>query len=360
MVHLVRCDIRHPVRVVDDFFRLRIQPAVAFDQSDAVCRSAADPRLTDKIRIACQCIGILRELCFKETLGQHMTERSPHIAPMLLISMERVLHQIVGVLASRVREAGRVQLGAAAAISIIDLDRAARCAGPVAAVGIARDHRVDVRGVFLVLVSDGSAELRREVFIRCRQRERHSGSVGFFLLYNASVLQLNGHSSYSLFRDKKAVHKPVCRTLTWRGLAKTEGIKNRLDLYRVKTIAVGHIRVGFRHRRIQKRKSGTHLLDMIPEFCGYFCRVAHTIEGRSYRLVVVIRTSGSNGAQECDEYNDWRENCDQRPSHAFAQLFVREHCRRGFCDHACRYCHQRPPAVPNSFSLYEGACTSNR
>ena len=41
-------------------------------------------------------------------------------------------------------------------------------------------------------------------------------------------------------------------------------------------------------RQIQKRKSGTHLLNMIPEFCGYFCRVAHTIEGRSYLSLIHI------------------------------------------------------------------------
>ena len=34
---------------------------------------------------------------------------------------------------------------------------------------------------------------------------------------------------------------------------------------------------------------------MMPEFCGYFCRVAHAIEGRSYCLIIVIRASGANG-----------------------------------------------------------------
>ena len=136
--------------------------------------------------------------------------------------------------------------------------------------------------------------------------------------------------------------------------------KRMLETNRVKAVSAFRLPIDGSHCRIQKRKSGTHLLDMIPEFCGYFCRVAHAIESRSYRLVVVIRASGANGAQKCDEHNDWRENCDQRPSHTFAQLFVREHRRRGFCDHACRYCHQRPPAVPNSFSLYAGACTSSR
>ena len=88
---------------------------------------------------------------------------------MLLIGMDGVLHQIVGVLASRVREAGRVQSRAAGSAAVVDLNCAARRAGPVAAVGIARDHRVDVRGVFLVLVGDSPTELCRKIFIRCRQ-----------------------------------------------------------------------------------------------------------------------------------------------------------------------------------------------
>ena len=37
---------------------------------------------------------------------------------------------------------------------------------------------------------------------------------------------------------------------------------------------------------------------MIPEFCGYFCRIVHAIEGRSYCLIVVIRTSGANRTQK--------------------------------------------------------------
>ena len=98
MIHFIRRDIRHTVRVVDDFFRLRIQPAVALDESDAVRRSAADPRLADEICIASKSIRILRQLRFKQALGQHMTERSPDVAPVFFVGVNGVLHQIVGVL----------------------------------------------------------------------------------------------------------------------------------------------------------------------------------------------------------------------------------------------------------------------
>ena len=125
MVHLIRGDVRHPVRVVDDFFCLRVQPAVAFDQTDTVRRSAADPRLADKICVASKSIWILRQLRFKQALGQHMTERSPDVAPVFFVGVNGVLHQIVGVLADRVREAGRVQFRAAGSAAVVDLDRAA-------------------------------------------------------------------------------------------------------------------------------------------------------------------------------------------------------------------------------------------
>ena len=80
-------------------------------------------------------------------------------------------------------------------------------------------------------------------------------------------------------------------------------------------------------------------------------RIARPIEGCGYRLVVVIRTTCADGAQRGDQEDDGRENSDQPPADPFAKLLVGKGCRRGFGEHACGYCHQRPPAVPNSFSL---------
>ena len=53
---------------------------------------------------------------------------------------------------------------------------------------------------------------------------------------------------------------------------------NRLDLYRVKTIAVGHSRVGFRYRRIQKRKSRLHIRDVRLELDRHRIRKAGSVE----------------------------------------------------------------------------------
>ena len=359
MIHFVRRDIRHTVRVVDDLFRLRVQPAVAFDQTDAVRRSAADPRLADEICVASKSIRILCQLCFKQALGQYETECAPDVAPMLLISMERILHQIVGVLGGWVREAGRVQFRAAGSHTVVDLDRAARCAAPVAAVGIARNHRVDVRGIFFILVGYGSAELDCKIFIRCRQREGDGGGIGFLLFYNASVFQFNGHGSYSLFRDKKAIHEAVCRALARRGLAKAEGIKNRLDLYRVKTIAVGHSRVGFRHRRIQKGKSRLHICNVRSEFVRHTFAICHPIKRGFHSGIVVVGPTRRSRAEDGRDQDNRRENGDQQKADTLAPLFAGQQCGGDLYEHR-RYCHQRPPAFPNRASLYGGAWTSSR
>lgn len=53
-----------------------------------------------------------------------MTERSPDVAPVFFVGVNGVLHQIGSVFASRVREAGRIQFGAAAAVAVVDLNRA--------------------------------------------------------------------------------------------------------------------------------------------------------------------------------------------------------------------------------------------
>ena len=54
-----------------------------------------------------------------------MTERSPDVAPVFFVGVNGVLHQIVGVLADRVREAGRVQFRAAGSAAVVDLNCAA-------------------------------------------------------------------------------------------------------------------------------------------------------------------------------------------------------------------------------------------
>ena len=134
-------------------------------------------------------------------------------------------------------------------------------------------------------------------------------------------------------------------------VAKAESIKNSLDSDQVKAVSTFRPHIDGGDRRIQKRKSGAHILDMRTECHRHLGRIARSIEGCGYRLVVVIRTACADGAHRGDQEDDGRENSDQPPADPFAELLVGKGCCRDFGDHTCCYCHQRPPAVPNSFSL---------
>ena len=183
------------------------------------------------------------------------------------------------------------------------------------------------------------------------QRNRNSDGVFFFCAGDRSILVLHFYRAGTGFQSVEALHKAVCRPSAGSILAKAEGIKNSLDSDRVKAVSAFRPPIDGGHRRIQKRKSGAHILNVRAECHRHLGRIARSIEGCGYRLVVVIRTACADGAQRGDQENDRRENSDQPPADPFAEILVGKGCRRGFCDHACGYCHQRPPAVPNSFSL---------
>ena len=98
-----------------------------------------------------------------------MTERSPDVAPVFLVGVNGVLHEIGCVFACGICKAGRVQLCIAGAAAVVDLDATACAVCAIAAVGIARDHRVDMRSVFFILIGNNSTEFRGEVFVCSRQ-----------------------------------------------------------------------------------------------------------------------------------------------------------------------------------------------
>ena len=157
--------------------------------------------------------------------------------------------------------------------------------------------------------------------------------MDFLSLDRAAVFQLSDYNSGSLFRDKKAVHKPVCRALARCSLAKTEGIKNRLDLYRVKTIAVGHIRVGFRYRLIQKGKSRLHIGDMRLELGRHRICKAGSVERRFDRQVVVVGPTRCGRAEDGGNQDDRCKNSNQQKADAFAPLFAGQQCGSNLYEH---------------------------
>ena len=134
---------------------------------------------------------------------------------------------------------------------------------------------------------------------------------------------------------------------------------NRLDPIQVKAIAVGHIRVGFRHRRIQKGESSLHIRDVRLELDRHRIRKAGPVERRFDRQIVVVSTTRCGRAEDCSNQDDRCKNSNQQKADAFAPLFAGQQCGSNLYEHR-RWCHQRPPAFPNSASLYGGAWTSNR
>ena len=129
---------------------------------------------------------------------------------------------------------------------------------------------------------------------------------------------------------------------------------NRLDLYRVKAIAVGHSRVGFRHRRIQKGKSRLHIGDMRLELGRHRICKAGSVERRFDRQVVVVGPTRCGRAEDGGNQDDRCKNSNQQKADAFAPLFAGQQCGGSLYEHR-RYYHQRPPAFPNKDSLYGGA-----
>ena len=103
----------------------------------------------------------------------------------------------------------------------------------------------------------------------------------------------------------EALYKAVCCPSAGSIVAKAKGIKNSLDSDWVKAVSTFRPPIDGGNCRIQKRKSGAHILNVRAECHRHLGRIAHAIESCSYRLVVVIRTSGANGTQKCNEYNDW-------------------------------------------------------
>ena len=214
----------------------------------------------------------------------------------------------------------------------------------------AGDHGIDVVDIALVVLCDRPAKLCFQIGICLIQRDRNSDGV-FFCTGDRTILALHFYRAGTGFPSVEALYKAVCCPSVGSIVAKAESIKNSLDSDQVKAVSTFRPHIDGGDRRIQKRKSGAHILNMRTECHRHLGRIARSIEGCGYRLVVVIRTACADGAHRGDQEDDGRENSDQPPADPFAELLVGKGCCRDFGDHTCCYCHQRPPAVPNSFSL---------
>ena len=86
----------------------------------------------------------------------------------------------------------------------------------------------------------------------------------------------------------------------WHVPAKAEGVKNGLDPDGVKAAAL-RLGVEVVHRRVQKGKDILHLCYVGAELNGDVFCIAGAIEAGADHGVVVLRPSGTQGAQQGDE-----------------------------------------------------------
>ena len=258
--------------------------------------------------------------------------------------MNGIGHKVGGVFIAGIAEYRDIQINAVAL-------PAKELATVATTVRSTSNHGIDVVDVALIILRDRPAQLCFEICIRLMQRNRNSDGVFFFCTGDRPILALHFYRAGTGFPIVEALYKAVCYPSAGSIVAKAKGVKNSLDSDWVKAVSTFRPSIDGGDCRIQKRKSGAHILNVRAECHRHLGRIARPIEGCGYRLVVVIRTACADGAQRGDQEDDGRENSDQPPADSFAELLVGKGCRRGFGDHTRGYYHQRPPAVPNSFSL---------
>ena len=82
MVHLVGTVVGHPVRCIADGHAFCIQPAVALDETDTVCGTAAKPVFLNKIGVVSYTVRILLFFVLKEGWRKNISISAPHVAQL--------------------------------------------------------------------------------------------------------------------------------------------------------------------------------------------------------------------------------------------------------------------------------------
>ena len=81
VIHLVSIDVRHPIGCVVDLKGIRIQPAVAFDEANAVSGSSTKPVTLNEVCISAHFLRVLLKLCVVQIVIQYLSKGSPDISP---------------------------------------------------------------------------------------------------------------------------------------------------------------------------------------------------------------------------------------------------------------------------------------
>ena len=331
--HLIGSAVRHPVHGIADGPGVRVQPAVAFDESDAVCGSAMQPLITNDVLILADALRVLGQLCLQEFIRQHPAAGAPHITPALLPGMDGVGSQVGGVLAVRVDVAGEVNLRAVSRAALVVRD-------PIdAAVHAARDAPVDLRDVLPVIAGDLPAQLCGQVCIGGLQGtgQRHGVGLRFgdgiavLIQHGVAVFIQHRHLLCPFLCGIKALHEAVGRPLVRCVFSKAEGIKNSLDPGRVKA-SVFHDGVDGGDRRIQHREGGAHLRDVGLVLCGHLLREVPAVEAGVHGEVVVRGAAGAQRAENGDEQDEGREDSCDDPAHRLSPFLIAEHGGSRLCN----------------------------
>ena len=118
--------------------------------------------------------------------------------------------------------------------------------------------------------------------------------IGLFHFDLVTVIINFCNGSGSLLVCHKALHKISGRSgaQLQTVAAKIEGIKNSLDPYRVKAVAIFHFAFYSSYRAVQRGKAGAHFCDVGFVFCRHGDWKHPAVEGVIYRGVVVACHAG--------------------------------------------------------------------
>lgn len=108
LVHLVGTVVGHSVRCIADSHAFCIQPAVALDETDTVCGTAAKPVFLNKIGVVSYTVRILLFFVLKEGRRKNISISAPYVAPVVRPCLYGIGRKIQIVLCTGINKAGYI------------------------------------------------------------------------------------------------------------------------------------------------------------------------------------------------------------------------------------------------------------
>ena len=108
----------------------------------------------------------------------------------------------------------------------------------------------------------------------------------------------------------------------WRLVAEIQSIKNGLDPYGVKAIALLNHAVDGGDGVVQESEAALYILNISPVFCWHVRRWCPAGKAQVQHAVVVRRRTAQDGAEGGDEQDDRGEDGQQDPAHSLAAPLI--------------------------------------